>query len=154
MKRTNWSGALVLGLACGLAVACEDARTADSKPGSGDHFKMMDPNGDGKISPEEHAEVTARMFAQMDASGDGRVTAAEMTAGHERVSGRKPEKSEMSAEEKIRTIDTDADGVLTADEHRAGSRMMFERLDADRDGFVSREELEAGHAMKMRKDPQ
>jgi EF hand len=153
MKRVQLTGALVLTLACGLT-GCAGARTDDAQAGSGDRWKMMDPNGDGKISPGEHAEATARMFTTMDANADGKVTAEEMTAGHERVSGAKPGRSEMSAAEKIKVIDADGDGMLTAEEHRAGSRMMFERMDTDRDGFVSKGELDAGQAMKMRKDPQ
>jgi hypothetical protein len=149
MKRVQLTGALVLALPYGLT-ASASPQTADAKPASGDRLKMMDPNGDGKISPEEHAEVTARMFTTMDANADGKVTAAEMTAGHQRVTGAKPAKSEMSAAEKIKVIDTDGDGVLTAEEHRAGSRTMFERMDTDRDGFISKAELDAGQAMKMK----
>jgi len=41
--------------------------------------------------------------------------------------------------------------VLTAAEHAAGSRTMFERLDVDRDGFVTAAELAAGHAKMLGK---
>jgi Ca2+-binding EF-hand superfamily protein len=59
----------------------------------------------------------------------------------------------MSAADKIKVVDADGDGVLTAEEHRAGSRKMFEQMDTDKDGFVSRAELAAGHARAMPKTP-
>ena len=91
------------------------------------------------------------MFAAMDANRDGKVTAAEMTAAHRRVTGSKASKSDMSAADKIKVVDTDGDGILTADEHAAGSRAMFEKMDTDKDGFLTRDELAAGHASMMKK---
>src|SRR5262245_27786700 len=85
-------------------------------------FESMDSNGDGKISPDEHAAAAARMFDKMDSNKDGKVTAAEMTAAHQKVTGKKPEKGEMTAAEKIKKFDTNADGVLTEDEHAAGAK--------------------------------
>ena len=48
-------------------------------------------------------------------------------------------------------VDRDGDGVLTAEEHAAGSRAMFERMDTDKDGFLSKAELAAGHAKMLKK---
>ncbi|MDQ2870740.1 MAG: EF-hand domain-containing protein [Acidobacteriota bacterium] len=111
----------------------------------------MDTNKDGKISADEHAAGAKQMFDAMDANKDGKVTAAEMEAAHERVTGKKAVKSDMTAAEKIKAIDTDGDGVLTAEEHAAGSRAMFEKMDTNKDGFLSRDELAAGHARMMAK---
>ena len=77
-----------------------------------------------------------------------------MDAAHARITGNKSAKGEMSAAEKIKTIDADGDGALASEEHRAGSKMMFEQMDTNKDGLVSKDELAAGHARKMRKVPQ
>jgi hypothetical protein len=77
-----------------------------------------------------------------------------MDAAHERVTGKKAAKDDLSAAQTIKTIDTNGDGVLTAEEHQAGSKSVFETMDTDKDGFVSKEELAAGHARMLRKSPQ
>ena len=74
-----------------------------------------------------------------------------MAAAHRRVTGKKAKRSDMSAADKIKVIDTDGDGTLTAKEHAAGSRAMFEKMDADKDGFLTKDELAAGHASMMKK---
>jgi hypothetical protein len=122
-----------------------------TRPGGGDEIRKMDTNADGKIAPDEHAAGAARMFETMDADRNGTVTAAEMTAAHQRVTGQKAVAGSMSSSEKIKVIDGDGDGALTAAEHAAGSRMMFERMDVDRDGFVTAAELAAGHAKMLKK---
>ena len=152
MKHVKRTGALVIAFACG-AIAAGAQPAADPKSAGDPMWKTMDANGDGKISPEEHAAGASRMFATMDANGDGRVTAEEMAAAHGKVTGARPAPGEMTAAEKIKVIDTDGDGVLSAAEHTAGSKAMFDRMDTDKDGFLSKAEMAAGHAMKMRKNP-
>lgn len=90
-------------------------------------------------------------FMKMDTSKDGKVTAAEMEAAHKRVTGRKAAKSDMSAPDKIKVIDTDGDGVLTAEEHASGSRAIFEKMDTDKDSFLTKDEVAAGHASMIKK---
>ena len=120
-----------------------------AKPGA--EFTAMDTNKDGKVSAEEHAAAAKKMFDTMDANRNGKVTATEMDAAHQRVTGKKPKKTDMSAADKIKVIDTDGDRILTAEEHAAGSRTMFEKMDADKDGFLTKDELAAGHASMMKK---
>jgi len=115
-------------------------------------FKAMDANGDGRVSRDEHAAGAKRMFDAMDANKDGRVTAAEMDAAHEKVTGKKAGKGELSSAEKIRAVDADGDGILTAAEHAAGSKAMFDRMDTNRDGFLGADEFAAGHAKMLRKN--
>jgi len=114
-------------------------------------FDSMDADGDGRVSEAEHADGARKMFATMDANGDGRVTATEMTAAHEKVTGKRTTKDDLPATEKIAAIDTNGDGVLSAEEHEAGSKLMFERMDADHDGFLTWSEFSAGHASLTRK---
>ena len=127
------------------------AYAADTKPGAAREMKMMDTNADGRISPDEHAAGAGKMFETMDADKNGKVTASEMSAAHERVTGQKTTAGAMSSAEKIKVIDGDGDGALTAAEHAAGSRTMFERMDVDRDGFVTAAELAAGHTKMLGK---
>ena len=137
-------------------------------------FQKMDGNGDGKISAEEHAAAAKAMFDAMDGSPsggkqgkqgkqgtqgkkDGKVTAAEMEAAHEKIAGKtvagNEKGKEMSAAEKIKVVDTNGDGVLTAEEHAAGSKSMFEKMDTNHDGVLTKTELEAGHEKMMHKAP-
>ena len=125
---------------------------AAPKAGTPDvEFTAMDTNKDGKVSAAEHAAASKKMFVTMDANADGKVTAAEMDAAHQRVTGKKPKKTDMSSAEKIKVIDTNGDGTLTAEEHAAGSRAMFEKMDTDKDGFLTQDELAAGHGQMMKK---
>jgi Ca2+-binding EF-hand superfamily protein len=114
-------------------------------------FQAMDANHDGKVSRDEHAAAARKMFVTMDANKNDKVTAAEMDAAHEKVAGQKAKPGDMTAAEKIKVIDTDADGILTAEEHAAGSRKMFDTMDTDKDGALSEAELAAGHAKMLRK---
>src|SRR5215470_10915127 len=82
MKLTNFGFAMVIGLAAPSAVFAGGDK-------GGAEWKMMDTNGDGKISAEEHAAGAKKMFEMMDANHDGKVTAAEMDAAHEKITGRK-----------------------------------------------------------------
>lgn len=111
-------GLLMVIAACGGLALVPDAFAA-GQARSG--FQAMDADHDGKVSRDEHAAAAKRMFGTMDANKNGKVTAAEMDAAHERVTGQRAKKGDMTSAEKIKVIDTDADGVLTAEEHAAGS---------------------------------
>lgn len=152
MKRSMTTATKTLTLAScfGLALVAvtPEARAHGNKV---DMFQSMDANADGKISVSEHAATAKLMFEKMDADHDGTVTEAEMTAAHEKITGQKSGAGEMSAAEKIKAVDTNGDGKLTADEHQAGSKMMFEKMDTDHDGFLTKTEMVAGHAKLMHK---
>lgn len=115
------------------------------------HHAMMDANKDGRVSADEHTAGARSMFEKMDANKDGSVTAAEMHAAHKDVTGKHAKKSDMSAQDKIKVVDTDGDGRITAAEHASGSGSMFAKMDTDKDGYLSKQELAAGHGAMMKK---
>lgn len=117
-------------------------------------FTVMDINKDGMVAAEEHVAGARKTFKTMDSNKDGKVTAAEMNAADQTVTGRKAAKSHMSAVDKIKMIDKDGDGIISADEHAVGSAEMFTKMDADKDGFLSKAESMAGHASMMKKPAQ
>jgi Ca2+-binding EF-hand superfamily protein len=114
------------------------------------HFKMMDTNGDGKVSRAEHAAFAKQMFLKCDANHDGIVTAAEMDASAV-AQGEKTSKHDKTSAEKIQMIDQNGDGQLTAAEHEAGTETLFAKMDKDGDGFLSKDECEDAQKM-MKKD--
>lgn len=140
-----------LAIICGLMITAQ-APAAESKSTAVDaQFAKMDVNKDGRVAADEHAAGAKQMFDTMDADGNGKVTASEMHAAHERVSGKKPDNSDMSAAEKIKVVDSNDDGVLTSAEHALGSRTMFQKMDSNKDSSLSQEEFVAGHAQMMKK---
>lgn len=130
---------------CALAENFQKEKSSDA------NFRAMDTDGDRKLSPEEHAVGARKMFEAMDANKDGTVTSQEMDAAHEKVTGKQTTKTDMSSADKIKVVDTNGDGVLTAEEHAAGSKKMFDKMDADKDGFLTEAEVVAGHAKMMTK---
>ena len=164
---------LAIGIAsilCGIAMA---------GGGKDNHMKMMDTNGDGKVTAAEHADGCRQMFTKMDSNQDGRVTAAEMDAAHPMMKHHKGRQDAttarnedghdkenaadksydqsakmqggkmMSSSEKIAVMDTNGDKQLSAEEHAAGAKKMFTKMDANNDGTLTAQELRQGHRDMM-----
>jgi Ca2+-binding EF-hand superfamily protein len=111
---------------------------------------MMDTDKDGKVSQSEHSVGAKAMFDAMDYDKSAEVTAAEMDAAQRttaRTGQSPPEK--MTSAEKIKMVDADGDGNLTAAEHAAGARNMFAKMDADKDGALTLAELDAGRKLML-----
>jgi Ca2+-binding EF-hand superfamily protein len=139
--------AVSAGLVASSAIAGDDKADVDKK------FAEMDTNKDGKISSAEHGVGAKAMFDKMDSNKDGKVTAAEMKASHKAITGRAWKKGDMSAADKIKSLDTNGDGALSAEEHATGTMLVFAQMDADSDGSLTKEEMAAGHAAMMKKPP-
>ena len=153
----------MLVIAGSVALAASAYAGDESKYGSGNaELQMIDTDGDGSVSPAEHAAGAKKMFEKMDADGDGIVTAQEMSAAHKDMpTARSDEGSSetnsgtasrlgksdrpKSSASKIKAIDTDADGTSTAAEHAAGAKKMFDKMDKDHNGRLSAAEIQAGH---------
>ena len=151
-KPTSPKTALAV-FATGLLVAASASagEARDKQAGHTDMMvKMMDANQDGKITSDEHEAGAQKMFGRMDANKDGKVSEAEMSDHHrEMMSQHGQGMKEMSSSEKIRTVDTDKDGLLTAQEHAAASKRMFGKMDQDQDGALTAAEIDAGHKKMM-----
>ena len=98
--------------------------TAYANEGSGGssaqaEVQMMDTNHDGVVSADEHTAGAKQMFAKMDADHDGNVTATEMDAAQHAMMKKSAQDSKhaLSSAEKIKVIDTNGDGILSAEEH-------------------------------------
>ena len=135
-------------LTCAMAICVLPSAWAGNDADK--HFKKLDANGDGKVTRAEHAAGAIQMFIECDANADGIVTAAEMDAAMA-AQGEKPGAGDKSSAEKIKVIDQNGDGRLTAMEHQTGSEKMFAQMDTDGDGSLSKEECEQG-TKKLKKD--
>lgn len=142
---------LLVGAFVGPAYAADDTPMSQSVD---KQFRAQDGNNDGKLSPRESADGAKKMFRTMDANKDGKVTAKEMDTAHAQITGRKSGPSDLSSAEKIRIIDSDENGELTAAEHAEGAKRMFALMDLDTDGYLTREELMSGHQEMLQKDAQ
>lgn len=141
-------------LLAGAALAALVSSDAIAQPvvaAAATEFKAMDTNRDGKVSRDEHAAGARAAFQKMDGNHDGKVTASEMEAAHRAIAGGDAAADSVSAADKIKAVDQDGDGVLTAAEHAGASRTMFDRMDADHDGLLTPGEMAAGHAAMMKK---
>jgi Ca2+-binding EF-hand superfamily protein len=113
-------------------------------------LQMMDTDKDGKISQAEHSVGAKAMFSAMDYDKSSEVTAAEMDSAQKSTTptGKMPP-GQMTSAEKIKVVDADGDGNLSAEEHAAGARSMFTKMDTDKDGALTLAELESGRKMML-----
>lgn len=103
----------------------------------GERLAEIDADGDGAISRDEAPPRMQRHFDQVDADGDGKVTAGELREGwgkHRRGKGKAGQAMHL---------DTDGDGLVSADEFAKRAFRWFERADGDGDGEVTLAELSA-----------
>jgi Ca2+-binding EF-hand superfamily protein len=155
MKRSAFRGASVAS-AVGLlfatgAFAGDTPHEGHAVPASAAaELQMMDTDKDGKLSPKEHSTGAKAMFDSMDVDKSAVVTAAEMDSAQKSAarSGQMPA-GKMTSAEKIKVVDADGDGNLSAEEHASGARNMFAKMDADKDGALTLAELEAGRKLML-----
>jgi hypothetical protein len=67
-------------------------------PGRGGMGRMMDANGDGKVTKDEFVTATLRRFDRMDADHDGQLTKAERQAAFAAMRARMEERMRAAAE--------------------------------------------------------
>lgn len=107
-------------------------------------FKSVDTNGDGAISKAEfnayYAKHNSKHFKEMDANKDGKITPQEMLGS----SSQQAENGSATAhlDKRFNAADANHDGGL--DKKEAGGMPMltvyFDQVDANHDGKVTRQE--------------
>lgn len=137
--------AVLLGLTVATSAAAAGTESAEAE------ILAMDKNGDSLLTAAEHAAGARAMFSAMDTNQDARVTAAEMDAFAAKRTVHERDPNVMTSAEKIKTIDGNGDGTLSADEHREGSARMFDTMDTNHDGMLDRAELATGHANMLKR---
>lgn len=122
--------------------------------------KRQDTNNDGSISLAEATATATAMFQRLDANGDGKLEAGEMRQRHGKRGHRAmaPDGEARPAPGRggglgamaLMRADTNGDGRISREEHRAQSDQRFDRMDANRDGFVDQAELQSQRGAGMR----
>ena len=133
-------------IACGLSLAALPAFAGDDHDASS-KVKMLDTDGDGRVSRSEFVAGKQEKIQRLDANNDGVLTPAESSTAA------KPEKKHWwSRGDKpadkaagINAADTNGDGQVTSTEATAYADKSFARLDANNDGFLTESELKAAH---------
>ena len=143
------SVATIFALGCTISGTALGADETLPKSSAEAEMKIMDANHDGKISAMEHTVGAKKMFEMMDANQSGTVTASEMDTSRRQMMGAHAPEPEMSSVEKIRKVDKDQDGELSAEEHFSASRKMFDEMDVDGDRVLTLAEVKAGHEKMM-----
>jgi Ca2+-binding EF-hand superfamily protein len=119
-------------------------------------FTALDADGDGVVSASEIANATSALKV-LDKNGDGKLTEDEVRPtfagrggrGEGRGEGRggrgEPgETAAPSADEMVKTwmaFDKNADGKLSKDEVPERMQGVFDRADANKDGFLTADEI-------------
>jgi Ca2+-binding EF-hand superfamily protein len=104
--RLFFAGLLLAGAACAAQDYPQTPR---------DYLRLMDADGDGRISEAEYVQYMSRGFARMDTDGDGILEPSELPGGRGRS--------------------------ITLREFQANLRRQFHRLDRNHDGYLSAREL-------------
>lgn len=132
MKRIASTVLVMAGLLLGVAAHAEEKA------------RSMDANGDGMVSASEHADAAKMKFERMDTNKDGFVTAAEMDQSSMAM-GKDHQMRQPPSADKIKMMDSDGDGKLSAAEYASATKKMFDSTDTDKNGSISRAEMEASH---------
>ena len=99
----------------GLLLATTICAAQDYPQTPREYLRLMDSNGDGKISETEYVEYMSRSFHRMDTNGDGILESSELPGGRARP--------------------------ISLREFQDNLRRQFHRLDRNHDGYLSASEL-------------
>ena len=133
-------GALVAAVLASASLAAGAAATAADA-----EFAKMD------TSRTESSRRGARRGREEDVRDHGREQGRQghrrgNDGAHEKMTGKKANKATCRRPTRSRSSTPTGTASLTAEEHAAGAKRMFDKMDSDKDGFLTRAELAAGHA--------
>jgi Ca2+-binding EF-hand superfamily protein len=153
------AGGLALAIALPLAAQTTAAQAIAGPTPRPERFarlvKLVDKDGDGRISLAEAQEFAAQRFDRLDTDHKGYLTLeayeAPLRRAIDRASeARRPalERALPRAEAAFKALDKAGDGRLTKDEFLADSRARFAAADSNKDGMLTIDELRhtRGHA--------
>lgn len=146
LARGFCAAALSVIATCGVSLPA----MAGGGPDCQGRITSMDAEGnpDGQLSAGEHAAGAGKRFEAMDANKDARITASEINASHGAESivwANQP----MSSADRIKKLDANNDGALTAAEYADGSQKMFSKLDVDGNGQLTPAEMHVDPKSRM-----
>jgi len=98
----------------------------------------LDTDHDGVLSPAEIAAAPS-VLLKLDTDGDGRLTSLEYLPSQAAPAGQDPE----ALVQQMMLLDTNGDGVLTANEVPERMQGLFTRADTDHDGKLTPDEIRA-----------
>ena len=130
------AGTLALGALPAFANTDHDAKAK---------IKMLDTNGDGRLSRAEFVAGKEEQLRKLDANNDGVVTPGETSTSAPTEKQHFWNHTDKTKTDKINMADANGDGKVTADEAAAYADKLFTQLDTNNDGYLTVAELEAAH---------
>lgn len=115
----------------------------------GDFLKMLDKDGDGKVSKAEAPERMQEGFDRMDTNKDGFIDEAEVRQMMDRFREMRPggpggprgERDGGGLQERMKAMDKDGDGKVSLEEAPERMKQSFDRFDTNKDGFIDDAEI-------------
>ncbi len=111
-------------------------------------FTRQDENKDGRISRDE-SQMPERWFARVDSNSDGQLTREELSQrGGKRGAGKQGEGKQGAGKQarKMAGLDANSDGKIDAAEVKSSAEQLLKRLDKNADGVLEGDELKRrGH---------
>jgi len=119
--------------------------TAEAEAGKlPERFGRFDANGDGKLQKSELPERMQMMFERLDADKDGVLDSNELSELGSRGRGERggPGRDPAEMIERLKGMDTNADGFVDKSEVPERMLRLFERIDENNDGKLSSDEID------------
>ncbi|HEV2608558.1 MAG TPA: EF-hand domain-containing protein [Xanthomonadaceae bacterium] len=114
-------------------------------------IKAMDTNHDGMVSKAEFLAYAKAQFDAMDTNHDGQVTVAEMDAARmAKLKIKTPVALLPASATIIKPMDSNNDGIVSAEEHATAAEKDFNAMDANHDGQLSADEMRVGYDAQVR----
>jgi len=103
-------------------------------------FKEIDADANGEVSKAEFEVFHATHFKMLDGNGDGKLTKDEMAAHHNKMR----EKGRAKFGERFKESDTNKDGSLSRDEAKVMPILSkhFNEIDSNKNGLITSEEVQ------------